>query len=223
MIQLEAVDKLYPSNPPRVALRGVDLRVKRGEFVAVIGRSGSGKTTLLNLIGALSRPTLGTISLDGVNIAGISERERAALRNGRIGYVFQAFHILPDRTALENVILPALLAPHKIPDAKDRALAALERVGLGDRADSYPSSLSGGQLQRVAIARALMMKPVILLADEPTGNLDSETSLEIVDLFKCLHKEESLTLLVVTHEELVARAADRVLHIDAGKIVERSS
>jgi len=220
VIRLEGVEKIYRAEPPRVALRDVNLRVRRGEFVAIVGRSGSGKTTILNLIGTLSRPTAGEITLDQQNVARMSERERAALRNGKIGYVFQSFNILPDLTAVENVLLPARLAPRKIPDAYNRALAALERVSLKDRADSYPSSLSGGAIQRVAIARALMMKPAILLADEPTGNLDSETSLEIVELFRSLHKEEGLTLLVVTHEEPVSRVADRVLHIEAGRICE---
>lgn len=220
MISLKGIEKIFPSVPPHVALQGVDLEVSRGEFLAIFGRSGSGKTTLLNIVGALSGPTSGTVSVDGMDLSHMTELKRAGFRNLKIGFVFQSFHLLPDRTALENVLLPARLASQPVPDSVQRARASLEKVGLIDRADSYPSALSGGQLQRVAIARALMMKPILLLADEPTGNLDLETSKEIIDLFKLLHKDENLTLLVVTHDTLIADNADRILKLEQGRIVE---
>lgn len=222
MISLKGVEKVYQSDPPRAALSGINLEVPKGEFLAVFGRSGSGKTTLLNMIGALAAPTAGTVSVDGMDINRLSERDRARFRNGKIGFIFQSFHILPDRSAIENVLLPARLASVPVHNGREKAMAALDRVGLADRADSMPSSLSGGQLQRVAVARALLMNPPILLADEPTGNLDLQTSREIIEIFKRLHKEESITFIVVTHDEPIAESADRVVHLENGAIMEES-
>lgn len=199
------------------------MHVERGEFVAIVGTSGSGKTTLLNILGALATPTGGEVNVDGVRIDLMTEREKADFRNRKIGHVFQAFHILPDRSALANVMLPALLANRRVNDARERAISCLKRVGLADKSKSHPSSLSGGQLQRIAIARALMMTPSILLADEPTGNLDTHTTGEIVALFHALHEEEKLTLVVVTHEDVVAKSAQRVLHLEEGVIVEKDA
>ena len=201
------------------ALDGVSLDIARRSFVAVVGRSGSGKSTLLNIIGGLTIPSSGRVIVDDIDVGSVGARDLAGFRNQKIGFVFQAFHVLADRTALENVILPTRFAGHQMPDARGRAIECLDKVGLSDRADTVCSALSGGQLQRVAIARALVMKPPLLLADEPTGNLDTITGKEILELFSILHREEGLTLMVVTHEENVAQAADEVLTLDAGKIV----
>ena len=220
MIKLDNVAKVYVSDPPVAALNGVTLQVPRSAFIAVVGRSGSGKTTLLNIIGGLTKPSSGRAIVDGMDIGAIGDRQRAVFRNEKIGFVFQSFHIIGNRTALHNVMLPARFARQAVPDVRDRALECLNKVGLWDKADSPCNLLSGGQAQRVAIARALLMKPPLLLADEPTGNLDIATGKEILELFSKLHCNEGLTLVTVTHEENVARAADQVLTLDEGHLVE---
>jgi len=219
MIHLENISKIYPSDPPRAAIEGMSLHIPKHSFVAITGRSGSGKSTLLNIIGALTRPTSGKVVVDDIDITSSDEKKRAAFRNSRIGFVFQSFHILADRTALENVVLPVKFADSVVSDPAQRAERCLEKVGLADRARMTCSTFSGGQLQRVAIARALMMDPPIILADEPTGNLDIETGNEILDLFATLHSETGVTVLVVTHEEEVAKIADMALKMEAGKSV----
>ncbi len=220
MIYLENISKVYSSDTPMTALEEITLEVPRGSFVAVLGPSGSGKSTLLNVVGALTRPTSGRLVVDDIDITSASEKERATFRNEKIGFVFQSFHVLSDRTALENVMLPARFSRTVVPDVKKRAAECLEKVGLGDRIDSPCSSLSGGQLQRVAISRALLMKPPLLLADEPTGNLDTNTGAEILELFVQLHSDAGLTLMVVTHEEALTAAADIVLTIEDGKLMQ---
>jgi len=220
MIHLQNVNKVYETGSKVAALDGVTLQAPRNAFVAVVGRSGSGKSTLLNIIGGLTRPTSGEVTVDGVNLSAAPERERAAFRNEKVGFVFQSFHVLGDRTALENVMLVARFARKPLDRVSRRAMECLEKVGLGDRVDTICSSLSGGQLQRVAIARALLMNPPLLLADEPTGNLDISTGREIWELFYGLYREEGLTFVVVTHEEKVARDADQVLVLEDGKLRE---
>ena len=202
------------------ALRGVDLRVERGEMVALMGPSGSGKSTLLNVLGCLDRPTAGTLRIDGAEVAGLDDDARSALRNERLGFVFQGFHLLPRTTALENVMLPMLYdRAGRFADPAARARAALERVGLGARLGHTPEQLSGGQQQRVAIARALVMEPAVLLADEPTGNLDSENTLAILALLQGVHREGA-TLVVVTHEDEVAACCTRAVVLRDVRVAE---
>lgn len=201
------------------ALRGLSLVVTRGEFVAVMGSSGSGKSTLMNILGCLDSPTSGTYLLDGVPVASLNRNQLADLRNEKIGFVFQGFNLLPRTTALENVELPLLYdRRQRIAQPRQSAIAALERVGLGDRLDHHPNQLSGGQQQRVAIARALVSQPAIVLADEPTGNLDSHTTLEVLALFQQLNRD-GLTLILVTHEAEVARYASRRIELRDGRIL----
>jgi putative ABC transport system ATP-binding protein len=210
--------KYYDLGETRVhALRGVSLEIRRGEFLAIMGASGSGKSTFMNIVGCLDRPTSGEYILDDTDVAGLSKEELAAIRNRKIGFVFQGFNLLSRTTALENVELPTLYARIPKEDREKRAVGALELVGLGDRIHHYPSQLSGGQQQRVAIARALVNKPAILLADEPTGNLDSRTSVEIMDIFQKLNAE-GLTIMMVTHEHDIAEFAKRNIVFRDGKI-----
>lgn len=206
-------------------LRGVGLRVERGEMVALMGASGSGKTTLMNILGCLDRPTSGRYWLEGQEISRLSADERAFLRNRKIGFVFQNFNLLPRTSALENVRMPTLYGPERISDreAEERARSLLERVGLGDRMDHEPSQLSGGQQQRVAIARALVNRPSLLLADEPTGNLDSRTSEEILRMFQQLNEEEGITIVLVTHDAGVASHARRTIRIRDGLVEDDSN
>ncbi|HET9752092.1 MAG TPA: ABC transporter ATP-binding protein [Myxococcales bacterium] len=217
---MRGVTKRYPPRepglPPQELLRGVDLEVRRGEFVAVEGQSGSGKSTLLHLIGGLDRDFEGEAHVLGCDLRAVSDAELSALRHTRIGFVFQSFNLLPALTALENVLLPDFFGDG-VPDAGRRAREALERVGLLDKAGARPSALSGGERQRVAIARALLSQPPLLLADEPTGNLDARTGEGVIALFRQLHAE-GMTLLIVTHEARVSHAASRVLVLRDGKL-----
>ena len=201
-------------------LRGVDLDVARGEFLALRGASGAGKSTLLHLMGGLDQPNGGDILFAGDNLAKFSEFERTVFRNRRVGFVFQAYHLLPELNALENVGLPARIARMPAPEAAARARDLLARVGLAERMDHHPSELSGGEQQRVAIARALVNGPDLLLADEPTGNLDSKSGGEIVELLKNLCAERQMTLIIATHDSRVAAQARRVIELIDGRMVQ---
>ncbi len=220
LIEIEGITKIYRVGMETVhALRGVDLSIGRNEFVAIMGSSGSGKSTLMNVLGCLDRPTDGSYSLDGRRTDRMNAAELARVRNERIGFVFQAFELLPRATATANVELPSIYARgERRRDRRSRAEAALRRVGLGDRMDHRPNQLSGGQKQRVAIARALLNTPAILLADEPTGNLDSTTTEDILALFRDLHAEGQ-TVIIVTHEDEVAAHCQRVVRLHDGRIV----
>ncbi len=221
LITLEDIYKTYHLGEIDVpVLKGVSLTVARGEMVALMGASGSGKTTLMNLLGCLDRPSSGRYWLDGQEISGLSKDELAHLRNQKIGFVFQTFNLLARTSALENVMMPLSYTPKGLPDreVRERCIALLGRVGLDDRMDHEPSQLSGGQQQRVAIARALVNRPPLLFADEPTGNLDSHTSEEILQMFNQLNAEEGITIILVTHDAGVARHAQRVIHIRDGMI-----
>lgn len=218
VISIQNVHRIYELGENRVhALRGINLEIGRGEFVAIMGSSGSGKSTLMNILGCLDRPTSGNYILDGVNVAHLSKKDLAAIRNRRLGFVFQGFNLLARTTALENVELPTLYARLDAEERQKRARRALEMVGLGQRLDHFPSQLSGGQQQRVAIARALVNQPSILLADEPTGNLDSRTSVEIMGILQKLN-DEGLTIVLVTHEPDVAQYAKRVITFRDGRV-----
>ncbi|WP_449385670.1 ABC transporter ATP-binding protein [Cellulomonas soli] len=219
VIELVGIARQFPSDPPVHALHPSDLRVDAGEYVSVIGPSGSGKSTLLHLLGLLDRPSEGEYVLAGVPTSSASERDRAALRAGVIGFVFQAFHLLPHRTVLENVLLATLYSGVPRAQRRQRALAALDRVHLGHRVNFLPTVLSGGERQRVAVARAVVAQPHVLLADEPTGNLDSENSASVLDLFDELHAD-GLTLLVITHDSAVSARAQRRIRIADGRLTE---
>jgi putative ABC transport system ATP-binding protein len=219
-IRLEGVHKTYNLGEVQVqALRGVSLQIYPGEFVAVMGASGSGKSTLMNILGCLDRPTRGKYFLDGTNVSSLAKRQLAKIRNTKIGFVFQQFNLLSRTSALENVELPTIYAGISLAEREARARQALERVGLADRAEHFPSQLSGGQQQRVAIARALVNSPSILLADEPTGNLDSRTSIEIMDIFQRLNEDHGLTVIIVTHESDIARYVKRALEFCDGRML----
>ena len=221
VIQLEDIHKVYDTGEVEVhAVRGVSLVVQPGEFIAVMGASGSGKSTLMNLIGALDRATSGCYQLDGQDVSALDRDELADIRNAKIGFVFQGFNLLARTSALENVELPLLYARgRRCTDVAGKALRALELVGLGDRLDHTPNRLSGGQQQRVAIARALVNEPALILADEPTGNLDSRTSIEIMGVFQKLN-DQGITVLMVTHELDIARYTRRNVVMRDGKIVK---
>jgi len=220
IIRVQGITKVYESGANEVrALRGVDLTVETGEMIAVMGASGSGKSTLMNILGCLDVPTSGSYDLDGTRVDGLSRNELADLRNRKLGFVFQGFNLLARTPALENVELPLLYdRAGRWRDTRAVAAKALERVGLGDRIDHQPSELSGGQQQRVAIARALVTEPRLLLADEPTGNLDSRTSVEVMELFQELN-DQGITVLLVTHEHDIARYAKRLIEMRDGRIV----
>jgi putative ABC transport system ATP-binding protein len=218
VIRVEDVHKYYDLGETKVhALRGVNLEIRAGEFVAIMGSSGSGKSTLMNLLGCLDKPSSGRYILDGTNVSEFDKKALAGIRNRKLGFVFQGFNLLARTTALENVELPTLYAHLGKEERLERARKALEMVGLGDRLGHFPSQLSGGQQQRVAIARGLVNRPAILLADEPTGNLDSRTSVEIMQIFQDLN-EQGLTIVLVTHEPDVAQFASRIVVFRDGKI-----
>jgi ABC-type lipoprotein export system ATPase subunit len=221
LLELREVCKSYPQPSAVRVLAGVNLRLEAGRSLAVVGVSGSGKSTLLNLIGALDRPTSGRVSIDGDDLARMSEKELAGLRNRRIGFVFQMHHLLPQCTALENVVVPTLATKAtKGRDVQERALELLIRVGLGERAHHYPSELSGGECQRVAVARALINRPELLLADEPTGSLDRESSAGVADLLCELARDEKLAMVVVTHSTELARRMGKVMRLKGGTLEE---
>lgn len=219
VIELSQIHKTYTMGDVEVhALRGVSLTIKEGEFVAIMGTSGSGKSTTMNIIGCLDRPTRGTYILDGQDVSGMSKDERADIRNHKLGFVFQGFNLLSRTSALENVELPMLYAGIETAERQRRAMDALAAVGLVGREQNHPNQLSGGQQQRVAIARSLVNRPALILADEPTGNLDSRTSIEVMEIFQKLNREQGITLVLVTHETDIAEFADRVIVFKDGKI-----
>jgi putative ABC transport system ATP-binding protein len=220
VIRTEGLRKVYQMGATEVhALRGVDLTVERGEMIAVMGASGSGKSTLMNIIGCLDRPTKGSYYLDGIRVDGLSKDELADIRNQKIGFVFQGFNLLARTSAIDNVELPLLYdRARRFRNTREQAARALERVGLGSRMEHHPSELSGGQQQRVAIARALVTEPAILVADEPTGNLDHRTSIEVMALFQELN-DEGVTILLVTHEPDIAEYHKRIVEVRDGNIL----
>jgi ABC-type lipoprotein export system ATPase subunit len=219
VVQLRGVTRVFPTEPPVHALRGVDLTVMPGDHLAIVGASGSGKSTLLNVLGLLDRPTRGTYHLDGIDTAGLSDRQRAGVRGRRIGFVFQSFHLLSHRPVEENVMLAELYRGEPRSGRLDRAVDALERVGLGHRMGFLPTRLSGGERQRVAIARALVGRPSLLLCDEPTGNLDSGNTLSVLALFDQL-RDQGLTIVVITHDNDVAAHARRHFRMVDGRLTE---
>ena len=223
LISLSKVTKTYKLGDDVVvnALRGIDLKINEGEFVAIIGHSGSGKSTLMHMIGILDKPTSGTVMLEDHNVAELSEEKLAELRNKHIGFVFQAFNLLPKTSAIENVELPLIYSKVSEKVRREKAIKALTEVGLGERLNHTPNQLSGGQQQRVAIARALVTNPSLILADEPTGNLDSKSSVEIIDLLKTLNKKGN-TIVLVTHEPDIAAEAKRIVEIKDGMIIKDS-
>jgi putative ABC transport system ATP-binding protein len=217
MIEIENITKVYQMGQTEVrALNGVSLKIEDGEWVAITGPSGSGKSTLMAILGCLDSPTSGSYQLDGVDVARMRDDELAAVRNKKIGFVFQQFNLLARTSALENVALPLLYSSEN--HQRARAKSALEAVGLADRLDHRPNELSGGQQQRVAIARALVTEPSIILADEPTGNLDSKTGKEIMALFSELHRTRGISVIFVTHDPSIAANAQRIIHIRDGQI-----
>ena len=218
IIHTENLSKIYQMGTQEVrALQSISIYIKKGEYVAFMGPSGSGKSTLMNIIGCLDTPTAGTYVLNNKDVSHMTENELAETRNKEIGFVFQTFNLLPRASALENVALPLIYAGYGKTDREERAMATLESVGLSDRAHHRPNELSGGQRQRVAIARALVNDPSIILADEPTGNLDSKTSLDIMDLFQRLH-DEGNTIIMVTHEDDIAHYAHRIVRLRDGLV-----
>ncbi len=227
MIVLDEVTKVYTldKGPDVTAVRGVSLRVERGEFMIITGRSGSGKTTLLNLMAGLTPPTSGRVSLDGVDLWSVNDRARSLLRNQKVGFVFQFPSLLPSLTALENTALPTIFGANGVgaEGMVDRAAALLETVGLTDKLQAYPRQLSAGQQQRVVVARALLNRPQVLLADEPTSDLDEQTEHEIMDLFQAIHLETAVTIVLVTHTSQLVRYGTRAVQMASGQIVDVQS
>ncbi len=220
IIRLEHVVKIYKFGEFELkVLNDITVSIEKGEFVCIMGPSGSGKSTFMNIIGCLDTPTSGKYFLDGVDVSTFNLDELAEIRNKKIGFVFQQFNLLPRATALENVELPMIYAGVPLKQRREKALEVLSKVGLGERANHYPRQLSGGQQQRVAIARALVNNPPIMLADEPTGNLDSKSSMEIMEIFKKLNEEQALTTIIVTHEPDIAAFGKRQIRFLDGKIV----
>ncbi|WP_352407502.1 ABC transporter ATP-binding protein [Acetoanaerobium noterae] len=219
LLELKELYKIYIMGSVEVqALRGIDLKIEKGEFISIMGTSGSGKSTLMNIIGCLDRPTKGNYFLEGIDIKEKSEDELSFIRNQKIGFVFQSFNLIARTSAVKNVELPMIYAKMHANDRHERAKQLLEKVGLGDRIHHMPNELSGGQRQRVAIARALANEPPIMLADEPTGNLDSKSSIEIMEIFRNLN-EEGKTVIIVTHERDIAEYTDRIVTFKDGQIV----
>jgi ABC-type lipoprotein export system ATPase subunit len=221
VVEVRGLGRTYGTDPPVHALRGVDLEIGRGDWLAIVGPSGSGKSTLLHILGCLDRPTSGTYRIEGINAGELSDEERASLRARMIGFIFQTFHLLGHRSALENVMLADVYAGGNREDRRERAMASLERVGMGHRADFRPTKLSGGEQQRVAIARALLGTPRLLLCDEPTGNLDTVNTESVMSLFDALGRD-GLTLVVITHDEGVAAHAKRAVRIVDGRLTEET-
>jgi putative ABC transport system ATP-binding protein len=220
IIRIENLTKVYENGEIAVtALHDVSMTVKQGEFIAIMGASGSGKSTLMNILGCLDRPTEGSYYLEGIDINEKTDDELSAVRNKKIGFVFQSFNLIPRTSALQNVQLPMIYAKVRADEREAMALKLLEQVGLSDRAEHMPNELSGGQKQRVAIARALANRPQIILADEPTGNLDSRSSIEIMEIFTRLNREEGNTVIIVTHEHEVAKFTDRIITFKDGGII----
>lgn len=220
IIEIRGLEKVYRDGVEVKALDGLDLDVKKGEFLSIVGPSGSGKSTLLHMIGILDTPTKGTILIDGQDVTSMDDRQRSSARNKLLGFIFQYHHLLPDFTALENVMMPLLIAGKKKDEAAREAEKLLNEVGLKDRLHHFPGQLSGGQNQRVAVARALVNKPKIVIGDEPTGNLDSHSSDKVYELLRKLNREFDQTFILVTHDENMARKTDRIVRIVDGKITE---
>jgi len=223
LIEVQELTKVYGREEAAVhALDGINLTIEEGEFVAIMGASGSGKSTLMNILGCLDRPTNGQYWLGGEDVSGLNKAQLADIRNRRIGFVFQSYNLLPRSTALKNVMLPLLYSRndrHSAPEREKRAREALEAVGLGDRTDHRPSEMSGGEQQRVAIARALVNEPLLILADEPTGNLDTSSSQEIVDILRGLH-QRGRTIVMITHEPDLGKQAQRIIVLRDGRVVD---
>ena len=220
MIKLENVDKVYRTERiETLALQNINMAVGEGEFVSIMGPSGCGKSTLLNLIGLLDRPTKGNLAIEGQHINGAGDRALAGIRNEKLGFIFQSFHLIPDLTVIDNVEIPLLYRKIGSKQRRKLALAAIDRVGLGSRAHHFPTQLSGGQQQRVAIARAIVGKPRILLADEPTGNLDSGMGEEVMDILHALNAEDGTTIVMVTHDERFASRTNRIVRLFDGRQV----
>jgi len=222
MLDARYVHKYYNTEKTKLhVLKGINLKARQGECVGLLGASGAGKSTLLHILGGLDRPTQGEVLLNGQNIYTIKDKGRAVLRSRSIGFVFQFYHLLPEFTALENIMLPALIAGGKVGDTRKRALELLEKVELLERGSHRPSELSGGEQQRIAIARALINSPQVLFCDEPTGNLDSHTGEKICRLLKSFNEKKGYTLIIATHSEEIAKIASRVLVIKDGKVTEK--
>lgn len=221
MITLSNIEKVYRTNEiETVALENVNLTVNKGEFVSIMGPSGCGKSTLLNIMGLLDAPTLGEIAIGGVQVASMKDKELAALRNQKLGFVFQSFHLIPALNVIDNVELPLIYRKVSASERRKRAIEVLDKVGLSHRVKHFPTQLSGGQCQRVAIARAIVGNPEILLADEPTGNLDSKMGSEIMDILFRLNKEEGTTIIMVTHDEHIAKQTGRIMRFFDGRQIQ---
>ncbi len=224
MIKVVDLTKSFPMNGRElVVLRGLNLEIGRGEFIAIVGASGAGKSTLMHILGTLEKPTQGTVYFDGRDVFRMSEQEQAEFRNRRIGFVFQFHHLLPEFTAFENACLPAIIQGRPAADIQAEATTLLTEVGLAERLHHKPGELSGGEQQRVAVARALMQRPELVLADEPTGNLDTHTGDEVFSLMRHLNRSRGTTFIIVTHNPKLSAQADRILHMEDGQIIQNSA